>query len=146
LNTLAIERANSGADGVVRHRVPPLPYAIDALEPWTDARTMTRHHDVHHLGYVDALNAAVAKLPQHQDASALWLLCHLREIPHEKRATVHHNAGGHVNHSVFWQTMTPDSTTEPVAPLTGTRRVGVSRLADAPCSGVAAFIRTEQRH
>ena len=78
---------------------------------------MTLHHDVHHLGYVDALNAALAKLPQLQEASAPWLLCHLREIPHEKRATVHHSAGGHVNHSLFWQTMTPDSTTEPLAPL-----------------------------
>ena len=117
MNTLAIEGSRLVADGVVRHRLPPLPYAVDALEPWIDARTMTLHHDVHHSGYVDALNAALARLPKLQEASALWLLCHLREIPHEKRAAVHHAAGGHVNHSLFWQAMTPDSTTEPLAPL-----------------------------
>ncbi len=117
MNTLTIQDRHSAADTATRHRLPPLPYAVDALEPCIDARTMTLHHDAHHSGYVDTLNAALANLPQLRDASALWLLCNLREVPHQKRATVHHSAGGHVNHSLFWQTMTPDSTTEPLAPL-----------------------------
>jgi len=99
------------------HRLPPLPYAVDALKPWIDARTMTLHHDVHHAGYVDKLNAALADLPDLQDASALWLLCNLNQIPREKRVTVHHSAGGHVNHSLFWQAMTPDSPSEPLGSL-----------------------------
>jgi Fe-Mn family superoxide dismutase len=117
LNTAAIQDRPSAADAATPHRLPPLPYTVDALEPCIDSRTMTLHHDVHHLGYVGTLNAALANLPRLQAASALWLLCNLREIPHEKRATVRHSAGGHVNHSLFWQAMTPDSTTEPLAPL-----------------------------
>jgi Fe-Mn family superoxide dismutase len=117
LNTVAIEGPLSAADTATPHRLPPLPYTVDALEPCIDARTMTLHHDVHHLGYVDTLNAALANLPQLQAVPASWLLCNLREIPHQKRAIVRHSAGGHVNHSLFWQTMTPDSTTEPPAPL-----------------------------
>jgi Fe-Mn family superoxide dismutase len=119
LNTIAIQERRSAADTVTRHRLPPLHYSVDALEPCIDARTMTLHHDVHHAGYVDTLNAALTNLPQLQEASALWLLCNLREVPHQKRATVHHSAGGHVNHSLFWQTMTPDSSAEPLAPLRG---------------------------
>jgi Fe-Mn family superoxide dismutase len=78
---------------------------------------MTLHHDVHHAHYVDKLNVALAHLPQLQHASALWLLCNLNQVPREKRAAVHHSAGGHVNHSLFWQTMTPDSAAEPLGPL-----------------------------
>jgi superoxide dismutase, Fe-Mn family len=78
---------------------------------------MTLHHDVHHADYVDKLNAALADLPDLREASALWLLCNLNQIPREKRVAVHHAAGGHVNHSLFWQTMTPDSTTEPLGSL-----------------------------
>jgi len=78
---------------------------------------MTLHHGVHHAGYVDKLNSALAELPDLQEASALWLLCNLSRIPHEQRVAVHHNAGGHVNHSLFWQTMTPDAGTEPFGPL-----------------------------
>jgi Fe-Mn family superoxide dismutase len=117
LHTAAIQDRRSAPDTVTRHRLPPLHYSVDALEPCIDARTMTLHHDVHHAGYVDTLNAALASLPQLQEASALWLLCNLREVPHHKRATVRHSAGGHVNHSLFWQTMTPDSSAEPLAPL-----------------------------
>jgi superoxide dismutase, Fe-Mn family len=117
LSKLAIEDPQPAAGAITRHRLPPLPYAVDALEPCIDARTMTLHHDVHHLGYVDKLNATLAKLPQLKEASPLWLLCNLTQIPHEKRAAVHLSAGGHVNHSLFWQTMTPDSAAEPLGAL-----------------------------
>jgi Fe-Mn family superoxide dismutase len=118
VNTFAVRDRHPAADAAVTtHRVPPLLYAVDALEPCIDARTMTLHHDVHHADYVDKLNMALAQLPQLQRASALWLLCNLSQIPREKRAAVHHSAGGHVKHSLFWRTMTPDSTAEPLGPL-----------------------------
>lgn len=109
MNTAATDNHYQPADVTMRHRLPPLHYAVDALEPCIDARTMTLHRNTHHAGYVDKLNAAVAGLPTLEDASALWLLCNLNQVPRESRATVHHNAGGHVNHSLFWQTMTPGS-------------------------------------
>jgi len=95
------------AHAATPHQLPSLPYPPNALEPCIDARTMKLHHDVHHAGYVDKLNAALSLLPQFKDASALWLLCNLSEVPRKQRAAVHHNAGGHVNHSLFWQSMTP---------------------------------------
>ena len=117
MNTLSIQHRHPAAGGVTPHRLPPLPYAVDALEPCIDARTMTLHHDVHHADYVDKLNSALAELPDLQEESALWLLCNLSRIPREARAAVHHSAGGHVNHTLFWQTMTPDAGTEPFGPL-----------------------------
>ena len=118
MNTLAVrDRFPAADDTVTVHRLQPLPYGVDALEPCIDARTMTLHHDVHHADYVDKLNAALVQLPQFQHASALWLLCNLNRIPREKRVVVHHSAGGHVNHSLFWRTMTPDSTAEPLGSL-----------------------------
>lgn len=118
MNTLAVQDRQAAADvAVTVHRLPPLPYAVDALEPCIDARTMSLHHDVHHADYVDKLNTALVELPQLQSASALWLLCNLNQVPREQRAAVHHSAGGHVNHSLFWRTMTPDSTAEPLGSL-----------------------------
>lgn len=96
-----------------KHQLPPLNYDYDALEPFIDARTMILHHDIHHGGYVEKLNAALEKFPEFQNASALWLLCNLDKLPKETRIAVHHNAGGHVNHSMFWRAMKPESATEP---------------------------------
>ncbi|MBK8817242.1 MAG: superoxide dismutase [Methylococcaceae bacterium] len=96
-----------------KHQLPPLDYGYDALEPYIDARTMTLHHDIHHGGYVEKLNAALEKFPEFQNASALWLLCNLDKLPKEIRVAVHHNAGGHVNHSLFWRAMKPGSATKP---------------------------------
>ncbi len=96
-----------------KHQLLPLNYDYDALEPYIDARTMMLHHDIHHGGYVEKLNAALEKFPEFQNASALWLLCNLDKLPKETRVAVHHNAGGHVNHSMFWRAMKPESGTEP---------------------------------
>jgi Fe-Mn family superoxide dismutase len=90
---------------------------VNALEPCIDARTMTLHHDHHHADYVAKLNAALTEQPELQHQSALWLLCNLSQIPRESRVAVHHSAGGHVNHSLFWQTMTPEPGSEPRTPL-----------------------------
>ncbi len=96
-----------------KQQLPPLDYGYDALAPYIDARTMTLHHDIHHGGYVDKLNAALEKFLEFQHASALWLLCNLNKLPQEIKVAVHHNAGGHVNRSLFWRTMRPDASAEP---------------------------------
>ncbi len=64
-----------------RHQLPALTYDYAALEPYIDARTMTLHHDIHHGGYVEKLNAALKKFPDFQKYSALWLLCNLDKVP-----------------------------------------------------------------
>ena len=88
--------------------LPKLPYAYDALEPHIDERTMTIHHDKHHQGYVNNLNAALEGHPELQDMSALELLINLDSVPEDIRTAVRNNGGGHVNHSLFWTSMSPD--------------------------------------
>lgn len=94
----------------MKHQLPKLPYDVAALEPHVDARTMQLHHDEHHAHYVDELNAALADAPELQQQSALWLLLHPARLPRNIRARIRNNAGGHVNHSFFWKTMTPAAT------------------------------------
>jgi superoxide dismutase, Fe-Mn family len=87
--------------------LPELPYAYDALEPTIDAETMQIHHDLHHKAYVDNANAALAGTPwEHNSLESV--LADLDAIPDDKRAAVRNNAGGHANHSLFWQIMSPD--------------------------------------
>jgi Fe-Mn family superoxide dismutase len=88
------------------HQLPPLPYAFDALEPHIDAQTMEIHHSKHHQTYVNNLNAALegqpwAELPVEE------LLRRLSEVPAELRPAVINNGGGHANHSLFWDVMSP---------------------------------------
>lgn len=83
--------------------LPPLPYAKDALEPVIDTETMTLHHDKHHQAYVDALNKAIAANPAFAGESLEQLLAHAGTLP----AAIRNNAGGHWNHSFFWQSMAP---------------------------------------
>ena len=90
------------------HHLPALPYDAAALEPYIDARTMQLHHGEHHAAYVEELNATLAPYPELQSKSALWLLLNLRELPAEIRVAVRASAGGHVNHGLFWQAMSPD--------------------------------------
>ncbi|HVL30662.1 MAG TPA: superoxide dismutase [Solirubrobacteraceae bacterium] len=86
--------------------VPPLPYAPDALEPHIDAQTMSLHHDKHHQAYVDKLNAAVEGT-EHADRSIEDIIADLDSIPEDKRTAVRNNGGGHLNHTMFWETMAP---------------------------------------
>jgi superoxide dismutase, Fe-Mn family len=90
-----------------KHVLPALSYAYAALEPSIDARTMMLHHDRHHASYVEKLNEALEKFPELQGRSAIWLLLNLIKVPKEIRTAVRHNAGGHVNHSLFWRAMSP---------------------------------------
>lgn len=101
----------------MKFELPPLPYANDALEPYIDARTMELHHGKHHAGYVTKLNAALEEHPELRKRTASWLLLHCDDLPQEIRADVLNNAGGHVNHSLFWRGMSPASGGNPSGPL-----------------------------
>jgi len=96
--------------------VPPLPYDYGALEPTIDEQTMRLHHDKHHQAYVDNANAALAGT-EWADRSVEQVLVELDLIPEEKRAAVRNNAGGHANHSLFWEIMGPDGGGEPSGSL-----------------------------
>jgi len=87
--------------------LPDLPYPYDALEPHIDAETMRIHHDLHHKAYVDNANNALAGT-EWADRPVEQVLADLELIPEEKRTAVRNNAGGHANHTLFWQIMSPD--------------------------------------
>ena len=91
----------------MKHQLPPLPYDNAALEPHIDARTMQLHHDKHHATYVEKLNGALEKHPDLQGRSATWLLLNLDKVPESVRTAVRNNAGGHVNHTMYWKAMAP---------------------------------------
>jgi superoxide dismutase, Fe-Mn family len=94
-----------------KHVLPPLPYTYSALEACIDAHTMALHHDKHHAGYVDKLNALLQPHPELHERSARWLLLNAEAVPQEIRADVLHNAGGHFNHSLLWRAMSPNGGT-----------------------------------
>ena len=96
--------------------VPPLPYDYDALEPHIDEATMRVHHDKHHQAYVDNANAALEGTPL-ADKPVEHVLTNLEELPEDKRMAVRNNAGGHANHSLFWEIMGPDGGGEPEGDL-----------------------------
>jgi len=103
--------------GELKHVLPPLPYDYAALEPHIDARTMMLHHDKHHASYVEKLNSALEKYPQFRGRSAIWLLLNLNEISEDGRTAVRNNAGGQVNHSMLWRTMSPSGGGGPLGAL-----------------------------
>ncbi len=106
------EAAGSGA-----FKLPPLPYGYDALEPHIDVQTMRIHHDKHHAGYVSKLNAAVAKESSLEGKSVEELLRNLDSVPESIRTDVRNNGGGHANHTMFWESMTPGGAKEPSGEL-----------------------------
>ena len=89
--------------------LPPLPYPSDALEPNIDKMTMEIHHDKHHNAYVTNLNAALEKAPELQSKSLEDLVKGINSVPDAIRTAVRNNGGGHLNHSMFWQIMTPNA-------------------------------------
>ena len=93
------------------YSLPDLPYAHNALEPHIDAKTMEIHHGKHHNGYVTKLNAAVEGLDVPDCVNEL--IADLSKLPEDKRGAVRNNGGGHANHSLFWQIMSPDGGGEP---------------------------------
>ncbi|MCC6425488.1 MAG: superoxide dismutase [Phycisphaerales bacterium] len=86
--------------------LPTLPYAQSALEPHIDAMTMEIHHGKHHQAYVTNANKALEGT-RWADADPVEVIRQLAEIPDDKRGPVRNNAGGHVNHSMFWALMAP---------------------------------------
>ena len=99
------------------YALPPLPYAVDALEPHIDARTMQIHHDKHHLGYVTNLNRALKDQHDQHGKSIEDLLKGLASLPESIRTAVRNNGGGHYNHSLFWTVMKPNGGGEPKGAL-----------------------------
>jgi Fe-Mn family superoxide dismutase len=97
-------------------QVPDLPYDYAALEPHIDEQTMRLHHDKHHQAYVDKANAALEGT-ELADASVEEVLANLDKLPEDKRTAVRNNAGGHANHTLFWEIMSPDGGGEPEGAL-----------------------------
>src|SRR4029079_8952420 len=93
------------------YEVPPLPYDYNALEPTIDEATMKLHHDKHHQAYVDKANAALEGT-EWADKPVEEVLQNLSSLG-DKEAAVRNNAGGHANHSFFWEIMSPDGGGEP---------------------------------
>lgn len=97
-------------------QLPNLLYSFDALEPHIDAKTMEIHHDKHHQAYVDKLNAALEGT-EFADKDIKELLKKINEIPEDKRQAVINQGGGHANHSLFWEIMSPNGGEEPSGEL-----------------------------
>lgn len=97
--------------------LPELPYAYDALEPTIDKETMNIHHTKHHNTYVTNLNAALEGHADLQDKSLNELISDLDALPEEIRTAVRNNGGGHANHSLFWETLSPNGGGEPTGEL-----------------------------
>lgn len=98
-------------------QLPPLPYAVEALEPFIDAQTMTIHHGKHHAAYVNNLNAALEKHPELSGWSLDDLLVKLNEVPEDIRTVVRNHGGGHWNHTMFWEIMAPNAGGAPTGAL-----------------------------
>lgn len=99
------------------YEVPPLPYDYSALEPYIDTQTMQLHHDKHHAAYVNNLNAALKDNSQFSSMNVDDLMRHINDVPDSARTAVRNNGGGHSNHSMFWQIMTPNGGGQPTGAL-----------------------------
>ena len=98
-------------------QLPDLPYAYDALEPHIDEQTMRLHHDKHHKGYTDKLNAALEGHSDLQNMQIEELLKNIERIPQDIRTTVRNNGGGYANHTLFWEIMSPEGGGDPSGAL-----------------------------
>ncbi|QMT31097.1 superoxide dismutase [Mn] [Alysiella filiformis] len=103
------------------YTLPELGYAYNALEPHFDAQTMEIHHSKHHQAYVNNANAALESLPEFQNLSAEELIARLAELPADKQTPLRNNAGGHANHSFFWQGLKTGTT------LSGSLKAAIER-------------------
>jgi superoxide dismutase, Fe-Mn family len=98
------------------YEVPPLPYDYAALDPHIDEATMRVHHDKHHQAYVDKVNAALEGT-EWADRPIEDVIANLGQVPDDKRTAVRNNGGGHYNHSLFWEWLSPDGGGEPSGEL-----------------------------
>ena len=98
--------------------LPPLPYAKNALAPHISAETMELHHDKHHQAYVDKANDALSGTDL--DGKPIEeVIANLDSLPADKKGPVRNNGGGHLNHTLFWESMSPDGGGEPSGDLAG---------------------------
>ena len=111
------------------YEVPALPYAYDALEPHIDEATMRVHHDKHHQAYVDKVNAALEGTDL-ADAAIEDVLRDLNAVPEAKRTAVRNNGGGHYNHTLFWEWLSPDGGGEPDGALASAIEQAFGSFAD----------------
>ncbi|NBV40501.1 superoxide dismutase [bacterium] len=89
------------------YTLPSLLYSYDALEPYIDAQTMEIHHTKHHQVYIERANAALSKYPELAALSVEELLQSMHKVPDDIVVAVRNNAGGHANHTLFWELMKP---------------------------------------
>jgi superoxide dismutase, Fe-Mn family len=111
--------------------LPPLPYDFAALEPHIDTQTMQIHHGKHHQAYVTNLNAALEGQPALAALPLDALLADLGKVPDAIRTAVRNNGGGHWNHSLFWELMTPGGARDPQG--------GLARAITDSFGGIAQF-------
>lgn len=112
------------------YTLPQLAYAYDALEPHIDAQTMEIHYSKHHQTYVNNLNAALEGT-EYADLPIDTLIAQTESLPEKLRLPVRNNGGGHANHSLFWQVMSPQGGGAPDGDL--------ARAIDADLGGFDAF-------
>ncbi|WP_044642141.1 superoxide dismutase [Risungbinella massiliensis] len=102
---------------MAKYELPALPYGFDALEPHVDALTMEIHHDRHHATYVNNLNAALEGRDELSSKSIEELISNLDAVPESIRTAVQNNGGGHANHSLFWEILSPNGGGAPTGEL-----------------------------
>jgi Fe-Mn family superoxide dismutase len=102
---------------MAKFELPALPYSFDALEPHIDAQTMEIHHDRHHATYVNNLNAALEGHEELANKTIEDLMRNLDSVPESIRTAVRNNGGGHYNHTLFWEIMSPNGGGEPTNEL-----------------------------
>lgn len=99
------------------YKVPELPYGYDQLGDYISGTIMQLHHDKHHQAYVDKLNAAIDNAPALRERSLETLLADISSLPESVQTAIRNHGGGHYNHSLFWQWMSPDGGGEPTGEL-----------------------------
>ncbi|HEX7484323.1 MAG TPA: superoxide dismutase [Candidatus Saccharimonadales bacterium] len=99
------------------YTVPDLPYGYDQLGAYISPTIMQLHHDKHHQAYVDKLNAAIDTAPALRERNLESLLTDLSSLPESVQAAIRNHGGGHYNHSLFWQWMSPEGGGEPTGEL-----------------------------
>ena len=114
------------------HKLPPLGYDYDALEPFIDAETMKLHHDKHHAAYVAKLNLALEKEPSLAPRPLEDLLRNLATLPESVRMDIRNHGGGHYNHTLFWQTLRKKENSAPTGEL--------AKAIETAFEGVPAFL------
>ncbi len=124
----------------MKHTLPELGYAYDALEPYIDARTMEIHHTKHHQAYIDKLNAALDGHADLQRLGVSQLVRNLNEVPEKIRTAVRNHGGGHVNHSFFWPTLKKDVKASGPAVDAIVRRFGAFDAFKEQFSNAAALL------